>query len=50
MPCSVCGKNKAILELENGRFQPCWDCQKDNWLTLQLDGIIGKIIKKIWKR
>ena len=31
MPCAVCGKEKAVLDLSGYYFQPCWACQKLGW-------------------
>lgn len=28
MPCAVCYKKHAVLDMGEGIFQPCWDCQK----------------------
>jgi len=27
MPCAVCRENHAVLNLNTGRFHPCWCCQ-----------------------
>jgi hypothetical protein len=27
MPCAVCGKKHAVLDLETGFFHPCWECR-----------------------
>jgi len=34
MPCPVCQKNSAVLQIWNKVFQPCWECQK---ASLQLN-------------
>lgn len=31
MPCAVCHTNKAVLHLNEGVFEPCWDCQRKGW-------------------
>lgn len=34
--CAVCGERKAVLDLGNGIFDPCWDCQTRGWrLTIR---------------
>jgi hypothetical protein len=34
-PCPVCGVNKAILNLNEGTFEPCGDCIAKNWQLVQ---------------
>lgn len=36
MPCPVCLKKSAVLNIGTGVYQPCWDCQKRGVITLQL--------------
>ena len=31
MPCSVCQRNKAVLNLNTGILEPCWECQRAGW-------------------
>lgn len=31
MPCAVCGEHKAILDLNQGVFQPCAACRHAGW-------------------
>lgn len=31
MPCAVCRERHAVLTLDNGLMQPCWDCQEAGW-------------------
>ena len=31
MPCSVCGIRHAVLFLNSGVFEPCWECQDRGW-------------------
>jgi hypothetical protein len=33
MPCAVCGKKHAMLDLETGFFHPCWECRNKYGLT-----------------
>ncbi len=28
MPCAICHKEHAVLDLETAIFYPCWKCQK----------------------
>lgn len=30
--CPVCHNKHAVLDLNTGVFQPCWDCQTLGWL------------------
>jgi len=36
MPCSVCGKTVAVMDMNSGTFEPCWECQQQGWLTVRL--------------
>lgn len=29
--CCVCRERKSVLNLDTGRFSPCWECQRDGW-------------------
>ena len=29
--CAVCHVRHAVLNLNDGHFQPCWTCQKLGW-------------------
>jgi hypothetical protein len=31
MPCPVCVEQKAVLDLNTGRFGPCGECQREGW-------------------
>lgn len=31
MPCPVCAINVAIMNLNEGIFEPCWMCTRDGW-------------------
>jgi hypothetical protein len=31
MACAVCQQKKAVLDLNSGRFDPCWGCQGAGW-------------------
>jgi hypothetical protein len=35
-PCPVCRCCKAVLDMNAGRFGPCWQCQREGWRTLRL--------------
>ena len=37
MPCAICHKSKAVLQMQEGIFYPCWECQKEY-----------KLVKKNW--
>lgn len=30
-PCPVCLNREAVYCLNDGKFEPCWGCQKDGW-------------------
>ena len=32
--CAVCRIESAVLVLNTGVFQPCWNCQKKGWRTM----------------
>jgi hypothetical protein len=34
MPCAVCGREHAVLCLNNGTFEPCWNCQRAGWVLI----------------
>jgi len=36
MPCSVCMRESAVLDLPTGVFLPCWSCQIKGWRTARL--------------
>lgn len=42
MPCSVCGERHAILHLNTGVFEPCGECTRAGWKTVQK--------KRWWKK
>ncbi len=31
MPCGICRKEKAVLDISTSVFHPCWKCQRDGW-------------------
>lgn len=31
MPCAVCRRRHAVLDLSTGVMQPCWCCQRWGW-------------------
>jgi hypothetical protein len=33
MPCAICLTKHAVYNMDEGFFEPCWDCQKLGWLT-----------------
>lgn len=35
MPCPVCGQWPAVLVMDTGVFEPCWECQSYGWQTLR---------------
>lgn len=42
MPCAVCRQRAAVLNLNTGRFQPCWGCQEDGWETTRHRGFLRR--------
>jgi hypothetical protein len=30
-PCPVCRGRRAVLDLSQGVFAPCWECQRSGW-------------------
>jgi len=47
MPCAVCGKKKAVFEINYGRFQPCWECQDAGWRTVRFNGWFGRLLRSL---
>lgn len=43
-PCPVCRKQYSVLDLSCGVMTPCWECQKDGWVTLKLER--GSLLRK----
>lgn len=35
MPCAVCRNKHAVLDMNTGKFQPCWGCQKSGWALVK---------------
>jgi len=35
-PCGVCRENHSVLNLSCGVMEPCWECQKDGYMTIKL--------------
>lgn len=35
-PCCVCRTEKAVYLMGEGRFLPCWSCQRAGWRTARL--------------
>lgn len=31
MPCAVCWSESAVLQINEGHFLPCWECQAKGW-------------------
>ena len=48
MPCSVCGREHAILELWSGHFQPCPSCQKKGFILVDIKK--GPLFMRILKK
>jgi hypothetical protein len=49
MPCAVCRSRHAVLVLDKGVFEPCWECQSRGWQLKQRRGalyMIGKILRR----
>jgi len=51
MPCAVCWKKPAVLEMNEGEFWPCWDCRslgyelrqrKKSWFRRVLAAVRGE--------
>ena len=49
MPCAVCGKKHAVIELWSGRFQPCWSCQGKGYKLLKLPLWLSCLFDKFFK-
>lgn len=47
MPCSICTERKAVFNCNLGFFSPCWECQKQGWVTKKESGI-KKFISRFW--
>ena len=47
MACPVCSVNHAVLELDTGRFNPCWECQKEGWIMHRLPKWVVRIMKRM---
>jgi len=43
--CCVCHVRHAVLNLNSGHFQPCWQCQGDGWRLLRFNKFWRKYIK-----
>lgn len=48
MPCSVCWKRPAVMDMERGIFEPCWGCQEQGWKTIRKKK--GWFRKLLWGR
>ena len=47
MPCSQCGINKAVLEMWDETFQPCWECQKKGYATKKMPKWVKRLLDKV---
>jgi len=36
MPCAVCHGNPAVLDVGSGTFAPCWFCQRQGWVLVNV--------------
>ena len=36
MPCAICRERHAVIMLNTGVFEPCWECRKTGWRTVRL--------------
>ena len=43
--CAVCHVRPSVIDLNTGRFQPCWQCQGDGWRVFQFSKFWRKYIK-----
>lgn len=34
MACAHCHTKPAVYDLNSGKFQPCWSCQKKEWTEM----------------
>ena len=51
MPCPVCRSKHAVLNMNTGVFNPCWDCQSDGWKTEQKkSSVYGRVIRRIIRK
>lgn len=36
MPCAVCHRNRAIMQLDGWHFHPCDNCKSNGWRLMKL--------------
>lgn len=46
VPCTVCGDNGAVLDLNKGVFMPCDNCKKNGWSL----ALLKKHWWQFWRR
>ena len=47
--CPVCQVKGAVLDLDSGRFQPCWGCQSNRWRVLQVSHLARWWHRFLWQ-
>lgn len=46
MPCAICRERYAVFRCNDGFFEPCWECQKEGFVTKKEK---PKLILRFWK-
>lgn len=46
--CAVCQDRHAVILLNKGMFQPCWECQKQGWHTVRFNGAFRRLLKRFF--
>lgn len=36
LPCTICLRKPAVLEMWHGLMTPCWDCRLEGWRVVQV--------------
>lgn len=42
--CAVCLKESAVMEMEEGILQPCWDCQLKHFRVVKLNWFMRLLV------
>jgi hypothetical protein len=50
MPCTVCGINHAVRNMNTGRFDVCWSCQRRGWAVVHMPRWMMRIFNKLFRR
>lgn len=46
--CPTCQERKAVLNLNTGRFHPCWPCQDEGWTTVKAPKLVRRLVGR-WR-